>query len=127
MQNEEPGKGFTDVPESVWCADSVYWAQRNGIVNGYSQDTFGPEDPVTREQLVTMLSRYVQFQGGDVTGSGNLSAYTDGNAVSEYARSAMAWACGQGLINGANGALNPQGTATRAEVAQLMTNYLRQN
>lgn len=127
VQNEEPGKGFTDVPESAWYADSVYWAQRNGIVNGYSQDTFGPEDPVTREQLVTMLSRYVQFQGGDVTGSGNLSAYTDGNAVSEYARSAMAWACGQGLINGANGALNPQGTATRAEVAQLMTNYLRQN
>ena len=121
------GAPFTDVAADAWYADGVNWAAANGVAGGYGGGVFGPGDPITREQLVTMLCRYVQSQGGDVTAGGDLSAYRDGEAVSDYARSAMEWACGQGLIQGSSGALNPQGTATRAEVAQLMANYLGQN
>lgn len=121
------GASFTDVAADAWYADGVNWAAANGVAGGYGGGAFGPGDPITREQLVTMLFRYVQSQGGDVTAGGDLSAYRDGGAVSDYARSAMEWACGQGLIQGSGGALNPQGTATRAEVAQLMANYLGQN
>ena len=127
--NPEPdaGAAFSDVAVEDWYAPAVAWAADAGIISGYGNGAFGPGDPITREQLVTMLCRYVQSQGGDVTAGGDLSAYRDGESVSDYARSAMEWACGQGLIQGSSGALNPQGTATRAEVAQLMANYLGQN
>lgn len=126
LSNENLGYPFADVPGDAWYADSVYWARLNGVVQGYSGETFGPEDPITREQLVTMLYRYLQSQGEAVSGGGDLSAYRDEGAVSGYARDAMEWACAGGLIQGTNGALNPQAAASRAEVAQLLHNLLEQ-
>ena len=117
---------FADVPAGQWYSDAVAWAAANNIVNGYNETTFGPMNAVTREQMAAILYRYEQYKGMDtVTLEENLARFPDKDKVSAYAVPAMQWAVGQKVINGnADGTLNPTGTATRAQVAQIFTNLL---
>ena len=117
---------FTDVPAGQWYSDAVAWAAANNIVNGYDETTFGPMNAVTREQMATILYRYEQYKGMDtVTLEENLNRFPDKDKISAYALPALQWAVGQKIINGnADGTLNPTGTATRAQVAQIFTNLL---
>ena len=106
----------------MWCADAVTWANANGIVGGYGNGSFGPNDPITREQLAVMLWRYA----GSPTSSHSLEQFTDEDRISGYAREAMRWANENGIVNGfGNGLLGPKGNATRAQVAQMLMNFLR--
>ena len=114
---------FTDVAADAWYADAVNWAAANSIVGGYGNGAFGPEDSITREQMAVILYNYANFKGYDMTSSGDLAAFTDGTQVSDWAEYAMKWAVAEGLIQGSNNALNPQGTASRAEVAQILANF----
>ena len=119
---------FTDVPAGQWYSDAVAWAAANKIVNGYDETTFGPMNAVTREQMAAILFRYEQYKGlENVTLEENLNRFPDQNKISAYAIPALQWAVGQKIINGnANGTLDPTGTATRAQVAQIFTNLLNQ-
>lgn len=121
---ELPAGQFPDVSAGSWYTDAVYWAKANGIVDGYSDGRFAPDDSITREQLVTMLWRYAKYKGQDVSAAADLSAYQDGAQVSAYAAPAMQWACGTGVVQGSNGKLMPADTATRAEVAQILQNFV---
>lgn len=117
---------FTDVPAGQWYSDAVTWAAANKIVNGYDETTFGPMNAVTREQMAAILFRYEQVKGlENVTLEENLNRFPDQNKISAYAIPALQWAVGQKIINGnADGTLDPTGTATRAQVAQIFTNLL---
>ena len=117
---------FTDVPAGQWYSDAVAWAAANKIVNGYDETTFGPMNAVTREQMAAILFRYEQVNGlENVTLEENLNRFPDQNKISAYAIPALQWAVGQKIINGnADGTLDPTGTATRAQVAQIFTNLL---
>lgn len=119
---------FTDVPAGQWYSDAVAWAAANKIVNGYDETTFGPMNAVTREQMAAILFRYEQVKGlENVTLEENLNRFPDQNKISAYAIPALQWAVGQKIINGnADGTLDPTGTATRAQVAQIFTNLLNQ-
>ena len=113
---------YGDVSDDAWYADSVAWAAENGIVNGYGDGQFGPNDSVTREQFVVMLWRYV---GSPKATGHDLAAFTDGDQISGYALEALCWAVESGVLNGnGNGQLTPGGTATRAEAAQILKNFL---
>ena len=120
------GDAFSDVAEDAWYFDAVNWAAENKIVEGYGDGNFGPTKAVTREQLAAILFRYAQYKGMDsVTLEENLTGFADGDQVSSWAVSAMNWAVGQGIMNGkGNNTLDPQGTATRAEVAKMLMVYL---
>lgn len=124
----QPASGsstFTDVPAGQWYTNAVAWAAANGIVDGYGDGRFGPNDTITREQMAAILYRYAQFKGYDVSNTGNLSGYTDAAQVSEWARTAMGWANAQGLITGNTATtLNPTGSATRAEVATILMRFV---
>lgn len=117
---------FTDVPAGQWYSDAVAWAAANKIVNGYDETIFGPMNAVTREQMAAILFRYEQVKGlENVTLEENLNRFPDQNKISAYAIPALQWAVGQKIINGnADGTLDPTGTATRAQVAQIFTNLL---
>ena len=111
---------FSDVKAQDWFADAVSWAADKGIVNGRGEG-FAPDAPVTREEIATMLYRFVKYLGADVSGSADLSKFPDGGKTSSWAKDAKAWAVSAGLFQGdQNGALNPGGEATRAEVATLV-------
>ena len=115
---------FTDVESGVWYTDAVNWAASKGIVKGYSDTVFAPNDTVTREQLATILYRYAESKGYDVSAKGDLTTFTDGAKTSSWAAEAMEWAVGSKLLSGKGGnVLDPTGTATRAEVAQIFTNF----
>jgi uncharacterized repeat protein (TIGR02543 family) len=116
---------FTDVADSAWYADAVTWAASQGIVGGYGGGLFGPEDNITREQLASILYRYAQAKGYDVSvgEDTNILSYTDALEISEYAIPAMQWACGAGIIQGNGGYLDPQGNATRAEIATMLMRF----
>ena len=114
---------FTDVPASYWYADAVAWAYTAGVVNGTSATQFSPEAPVTREQTAAMLYRYAKYMGHDTTVSGNLGVFRDADEISDYAKIPLRWAVGHHIINGkGNSLLDPTGTATRAEIAQILLN-----
>ena len=116
--------GFTDVPENAYYANAVTWAVENGIASGASAATFEPDSAVTREQIVTLLYHYAQYQGMDTSASASLDSFTDAASVSAYAAEAMQWAVGAQVMNGRTATtLEPQGIATRAEVAQLLVNF----
>ena len=120
------GYPFADVPGESWFADAVYWARLQGIVNGYSGEQFGPEDPITREQLAVMLYRYAQYKGYDTTASGGLSSFPDQSGVASWAREAVTWAVGHGLIAGmGDGTLSPQGDASRAQIATVLMRFVQ--
>lgn len=115
--------GFEDVTAGAWYADAVAWAAANGVVNGVSETAFAPNSPITREQLVAILYRYAKFKGYDLSGGEetNILSYADSDQISEYAIPAMQWACSAGLLTGnTETTLNPQGNATRAEVATIL-------
>ena len=117
---------FTDVGSGAYYADAVAWADGNGIVLGYGDGKFGPEDTITREQLAAILWRYAQYKGKDVGAGGTLERFTDAAAVSGYAQEAMRWATGQGILSGkGDGILDPMGQATRAETAAMLMRYLQ--
>lgn len=116
---------FPDVAEGEWYTQAIAWAAEHGIVSGYDNGTFGPDDWVTREQLALILYRYTQYKGYDTAEKGDLSAFQDGSSTSEWAEEALVWAVGYGVMAGkGGGTLDPIGTATRAEVAQMLMNYL---
>ena len=120
-----PGAGtasFPDVTSSDWFASAASWASTQGFMSGYSNGRFGPNDPITREQLAAILFRYSSTKGYNVSASAELSTFPDNAATSDWAVSAMRWAVGTGLLSGKTGVagtrLDPTGTATRAEVAR---------
>lgn len=115
--------GFADVAASDWYATAVNWAAANGIVSGISDDTFAPNDPITREQLAAMLMNVAQWKGQDISARADLSDYTD--APSTWASEAVQWAVAEGLLAGVtDDQLQPQGQATRAQVAAIMQRFL---
>ena len=117
----EKEASFADVARGSWYAEAVDWAAEKGIVLGYSDEAFGPRDNVTREQLAALLYRYMKDQGFDVSAEGDFSRFTDKDEVSAWAREAMGWAVGSGLIRGRGETLlAPKGTATRAEAAAML-------
>ena len=117
---------FEDVKSGDWFYDAINWAAENNIVNGYSDTEFGPNDPITREQMAAILYRYADYKDINVTARGDLSIFTDGNKTSAWALDEVRWAVKVGLISGkGNGVLDPTGTATRAEVAQILMNYCK--
>lgn len=120
------GAAFSDVAAGAYYAAAVAWASVNGIVDGYGGGLFGPEDPITREQLAAILYRYAQYTGRDVSvgEDTNILSYTDFSDLSEWAIPSMQWACGAGLITGlGGGVLNPKGNATRAQAAAILTRF----
>ena len=115
---------FTDVSANDWYAKAASWAQSKGIITGYDDGRFAPNDPLTREQLALILYNYAQSKGYDTSAKADLSKYVDGSSTSAWAQTAMTWAVGEGLLSGRGlNMLYPTGTATRAEVAQIMMNF----
>ena len=118
------GAAFPDVPAGQWYADAVAWASENGIVLGYGSGDFGPNDPVTREQMVAILYRYAVYKGYDTAILGDASDFSDGDSVSPYAADAVNWAIGAGLLQGTGGnTLAPEGGANRAQAAAILTRF----
>ena len=115
--------GFSDVAAGIWYTDAVAWAAANGIVNGTTDTTFAPGDDITRQQLVTVLYRYAESKGYDVSVSADLSGYPDAGQVQDYAQPAMAWAVAEGIVEGMDGNLNPTGDATRAQIATILMRF----
>ena len=129
MENEPRCFGsaaFSDVKPGAYYEKAVVWASQNNIVSGYTDGTFRPDAPVTREQLASILYRYTLYRGQDVSAgeTTSLTGYGDAQTVSNYALPAMRWACGTGFLQGANGKLNPSGLATRAQLAAMLHRYL---
>lgn len=119
---------FDDVERGCWYTDAIWWAKLMGVVSGMSPSTFAPDDPITRAQLAVILYNYTQqFAPGSLTETGSLAGFPDADSVPSWARTAMAWAVGNGLISGVgeNGVsyLRPDGCATRAQVATILMNY----
>ena len=117
--------GFNDVAAGTWYTDAVNWAAANNIVNGVEGNNFDPTGSLTREQMATVLYRYAQYKGADVSASGDLSGFVDSANVSSWAADAVKWAVGSGLVNGVEGnALAPQGTSTRAQAATVLMRFV---
>ena len=115
---------FTDVESGTWYTDAVLWAAQNGIVNGVTDTTFAPGDNITRQQLVTILYRYAEAKGYDVSASADLSGYPDAGQVQDYAQPAMAWAVAENIIQGMeDGTLKPAGNASRAQIATILMRF----
>lgn len=119
---------FDDVERGMWYTDAIWWAKLTGAVSGMSPSTFAPDDPITRAQLAVILYNYTQqFAPKSLTETGSLTGFPDAGSVPSWARTAMAWAVGNGLISGVgeNGVsyLRPEGCATRAQVATILMNY----
>lgn len=116
--------GYTDVAAGKWYTDAVAWAGGNGIVKGYSDGTFRPNDKITRQELAAMLYRYSQFKGYDISKMNELSAYTDKNEIGSWAMDSLKWANAQGLVKGrTETTIAPRGNATRAEAAAMLMRF----
>lgn len=116
---------FTDVEAGRWYADAITWAAENGIFAGYSKDKFGPDEPITREQLTAIFYRYADYKGYKLTVTENLDKFEDADKITDYAKMVMQWAVGNGLIKGkSENLLDPQGTATRAEIAAMLHRFI---
>lgn len=124
-QPEGEGASFPDVAADAWYAPAVAWGARTGVIQGYDNGTFGPEDPVTREQLASLIYRYEQAQGGGFSGEWAYRLpFADLEALSDWALEAAAWCNMQGVMTGKTGGrFDPAGTATRAELATILTRY----
>ena len=117
---------YTDVSEEAWYAEAIRWASSEGIVDGYGNNAFGPDDPITREQMATMLYRYEkELGGGGFTGAWMFqSAFTDAAKVNDWAREAVAWCGMNGILEGrGDGSFDPAGKAQRSELAKVLTKY----
>ena len=122
LTDENLGYPFADVPGDSWFADGVYWARLNGVVSGYSDSAFGPNDPLTREQLATILWRYA---GSPDAGTG--AVFADAGEIASWATDAVNWAQAQGYVTGVGGnRFDPDGAATRAQVAVILMRYTSQ-
>ena len=116
---------FTDMEAGKWYADAITWTTENGIFAGYGKDKFCPDDPITREQLAAIFYRYADYKGYDLTVKGDLDKFKDADKITDYAKTAMQWAVGSGLVKGKSGnLLDPQGTATRAEIAAMLHRFI---
>lgn len=119
---------FSDVPRGQWYSEAVSWAAKNGIVTGVGNNKFEPDTQITREQIATILYRYAQKKRADTSARGSLSAFPDNGKVNSWAKTALQWCVGEGLIGGTNENgkvyLDPQGTATRAQVATILMRYI---
>lgn len=131
LSNLERGDGsglaaaFDDVADDAWYAEAVAWAAENGIVNGLGNGMFGPEELITREQMAAMLYNYADMLGVDTSARANLNAYSDADSVSSWANEVMSWANATGIIGGTTTTtLDPQGTATRAQVAAMLERFV---
>ena len=114
--------GFSDVPSSVWYAKAVTWASKKGVVSGYSNGTFGPNNKLTREQMVTIL---YNVAGRPATNTSALAQFNDRGQVAAYAVNGFSWAVSNKVVSGtSNTTLSPRGTATRAQVAVILIRYL---
>ena len=115
---------FTDVPENIWYAQAVAWAESCGVAEGVGGGRFAPDEPVTREQLAAMLYRYARLNGYDVSGAAVLDGFTDAGDVSAWAKAAVRWAVKNGLLEGSTGnRLLPGDGAQRAEAAALIQRF----
>ena len=122
----EPGgdSGFSDVAAGTWYTDAVAWAAENGIVNGTTDTTFAPGEDITREQLVTILFRYAEAKGYDVSAAADLSGFPDAGDIQSYATQALSWAVAEGLLQGfEDDTIRPGGTATRAQIATILMRF----
>ena len=109
---------------NAYYATAVYWARMNGIVAGYSDELFGPNDTITREQMAAILYRYAQYKGCDTTAKADLSKFADAAQVGSYAVEAIRWANAEGLVSGTSDTtLTPGGSATRAQAAVILTRF----
>ena len=122
---------FDDVSQDAYYAEAVRWAASEGIAGGYGNGLFGSDDPITREQMAAILYRFAQHMGYDVSigEDTNILSYTDAPDVSGYAVAALQWACGAGIIRGTGdgSTLTPQGGATRAQAAVILTRFCAQS
>ena len=123
-EKREGKNEFTDVPDGVWYTDAVAWAAANGIVGGVGGGKFDPNGNITREQMAAILYRYANKKGFDTSKRGDLSTFPDKASVSAWATDAIAWAVAEGIINGNGGRLDPQGNATRAQVATILMRFI---
>lgn len=116
---------FTDVAEDAWCAGAIRWAASESVAGGFSDGTFRPDSPVTREQLAAMLYRYKQYKGGGFKGMWNFPLrFDDAGEVSPWAREALCWMTMKGVVSGRDGnLLDPQGKATRAQAAVMLMRF----
>lgn len=122
---EGDGKRFADVSAGAYYAKAVAWASDKGIVAGYSETQFGPEDTITREQLAVILNRYATYKGYNTSKTADLAAFQDADQISEWARVPVQWANAMKLLNGRTSTtLAPKGSATRAEVAKILVTFL---
>ena len=112
---------FDDVAPGKWYSDAVLWASANGIVEGYGEGIFGPHYQVTREQMAAIFYRWALAMGADTSASADISGYEDADGIHPWAREAMEWACGIGLMEGRSAvSLSPGGTSMRSETATLI-------
>ena len=117
--------GFTDVADNDWYATAVNWAASVGVVNGYEDNTFRPNAPITREQMAAILYNYADYKGYDVSARADLSDYADAASISSWAEDVLAWANAEGLINGMTATtIDPQGATTRAQTAAMFERFL---
>ena len=129
MEGEPKGassKKYVDVPEDAWFTEAITWATANGIVEGYGgRDHFGPEDSITRQQMVLILHRYAKYKGYNLNNGANysLAAFKDKDDVSGYALEAMRWACRNRIIRGNDGMILPHNSASRAEIAAILRRF----
>ena len=114
---------FKDVASGQWYADSVNWAASIGIVAGYSKDKFGPNDPITRQQLVAILYQFSKYKKYDVSATSDISKFKDASSIAGYAITPVKWAVANGIISGTDSGLEPKGTATRAQIAVILRAY----
>ena len=124
------GNGFSDVPTGKWYSNAVVWAAQNGVVKGYTDGSFRPLEPITREQLAAILRRYAGLLGNDVSRTAALDAFPDAAQVSGWAREDLAWAVEAKLLNGVRTNdgmtyLQPQGSAVRSQAAALLNRFVK--
>lgn len=117
---------YGDLESGKYYTDAVIWAARNNIFKGYEDNTFRAEESITREQLAAIFYRYAGYKGYDLTTLESLDSFSDKDSVSSWAKEAMQWAVGSGLILGKdNNILDPQGTAIRAEIAAMLHRFIK--
>ena len=117
--------GFRDVEEGRWYASAVDWASCDGVINGFPDATFRPDEAITREQAAVILYRYAPVMGRDNEARADLSGFDDAGSISSYATEAVSWACSVGILSGyPDGTLRPGGQATRAQIAKMIVTFL---
>lgn len=125
--NVSGSTSFPDVKEDKYYAKAVCWAANEGLVSGYQDGNFGPEDSITREQLVKVLFQYSKYKGHYMGSRTSIDGFKDANEVSSYAVRYMEWAVREGFIEGSGGELNPKGNATRAEISAILKRFVEKH